>query len=279
MAVDSNAWFSNSIQGVPGIGPLEFNIFGQSTTPKHAVGHKVETQDGRVFRYAQFGAATAQGLVVSQDISESGAAEDAITVVAPASAATTTDGTVGSRFIEGTISAITTDLYAGGHLAVIAGTGRGYTHRVKGNTATGLGVGGPASGNIRIELYEPLQATLTAVSDVNIVGSKYANLEAATAGTDELIVGVTIDNMAVNTYGWIQTRGPCAVQQDNTNALTLGSIVVLSDTTAGQVKELGKFLSTGSLSQAAKEPIIGNTLSISTAAANGTYAIVDLIIG
>lgn len=277
MAVNTSSYFSNSIQGIPTVGPLEFDLFGSSSTPKHAVGHMVETQDGRRFRYAHFGAATAQGLVVSQDVSESAAAENAITVVAPASAATTTDGTAGHKYIEGTIAAITRDQYAGGYLITCAGTGRGYMYRIKGNTVCGL-PDGPASGNIRIQLYDKLQETLTADTDIVIIGSKYANLEASSAGTDEVVSGVTVDNMSASTYGWIQTRGPASVKQHNTSALAVGDIAVLSTYANGQVARIGQFNATGDANESATEPIIGNVLSAATAAVDGSYVLVDLIL-
>ena len=50
-------------------------IYEESSTPKHAIGEKLELIDGRVFRYAYFSTATAQGLLTSQDLSASAIVE------------------------------------------------------------------------------------------------------------------------------------------------------------------------------------------------------------
>ena len=88
MAVNANVYHSNAIQGIPGVSS-DINLYRVDTVPQFAMGHLLETQDGRRFRYAHIGTAEKQGALMSQDISESGAALNDITVVAPASAATT----------------------------------------------------------------------------------------------------------------------------------------------------------------------------------------------
>ena len=55
MSVDTSAWFSNSIQGIPQVG-ADFNCFDKHYTPRYAVGTRVKRQDGNVFVYSHFGA-------------------------------------------------------------------------------------------------------------------------------------------------------------------------------------------------------------------------------
>jgi hypothetical protein len=228
MAVSTSSKFSIAAGAVPSVVGA-FDKFEMHATPKYPCGYKVELADGSVSRYGHFGADTAQGRLVSQDISESSAILNAITVVAPASAVTITDGTIGSRYVEGTIASIAVDQYAGGKLLVVDNTGQGYTYDIVGNTATG----DPASGNLRIELAQPLQVALDATSDVLVLGNLYANLEIATAASEIAIVGVTCANMDVSeaAWGWIQTWGVVACLQDGTCAI--GDICTLSDGTSG----------------------------------------------
>jgi len=226
MAVNALSYFSNSIQGIPGIAG-DVDLYASSTTPKFQIGYKICRQDGAEFAYANFGATTGAGLLVSQDLSESSLVDSDNIVVAPASAATTTDGTVGSKFLEVTLAAVTADQYAGGYLTITDDTGEGYTYRIKGNTATD----NPASGNIRIELYDKLAVALDATSDIAITGSLYANLEPATT-TDVAAAGVSMTAQAAADYGWVQTKGVTGVLTDG--VVVIGSGVIIGSV-AGSV--------------------------------------------
>ena len=280
MAVSTNSWFSNSI-GVPQL-PEDFDLYRQDASPRYAVGYKVELADGRVFRYGHFGAAvTYAGTVVSADVSESATVENGLTTVAPASAAVTTDGTAGYKFVESTEPSITKDQFAGGYLTVIAGTGRGFVYRIKGNTVTGL-PDGPASGNFRLELYDKVQTTLTADSDINVIGCKYANLEAALVGTDEVPAGVTMRGMTATYYGWIQTKGIGLAAVNTTTTCAIGDILVLAAIDAageaGCVATLGQYTTSTEVSQLTTEPLVGVCVQAVTTIANGNYVGANLML-
>jgi hypothetical protein len=272
MVVSSNNYFSNSIQGVPQVGG-DIDLFANDASPKFHLGYKVETADGRVFRYSHFGAAvTYGGTVVSTDVSGSETVENALVPVASASAATTTDGLAGYKYIEITEPSITTDQFAGGYLTVIAGTGRGYTYRIRGNTSCNLS-DAPASGNIRMELYDKLQASLNAASDINVIGCPYSNLIGALVGTDEVPVGVTTRGMTATYYGWVQTKGVCAVQVNTTTTCAIGDILVLAAVAGtgeiGTVASMGQYATSKAI--LANEPLVGVCLQTVTDAANGCY--------
>lgn len=228
MAVSVSSAYNNSIVGIPQIGG-DVDIYEMHSEPRFAIGTMFERQDGARFRYAHLGDAdVSQGKLVAQDMSESSEAVDQITVVAPGSAVAVADdsikpGTVGSRYIEGTIASIAADQYKGGYLVVSNNTGEGYTYRIRGNTASG----NPASGNLRIELYDKLQSTLSATSDVVITGPLQGNLEIATITTDDVVGGVTVSSVDVSEkpFCWVQTRGISAVLQQGT--WTLGYIAVI----------------------------------------------------
>ena len=228
MAYSTDSRFSVAAGSPPQVvGP--FDKFEMHATPKYHCGFKVEAADGSIYRYGHFGADVAAGRLVAQDTSESTAVLNAITVIVPASAETTSDGTLGSKYIQGTIASIAVNQYAGSKLLVVDNAGQGYTYDVVGNTATG----DPTTGDIRIEIAQPLQVALTATSDIIVMGNIYANLEVATAGADVAMVGVNCSAMDVSAaaYGWLQTWGVVACLQDGTCAI--GDIVTLSDGTSG----------------------------------------------
>lgn len=229
MAVSTNSYFHNALPGIAQLGGA-FNKFASDTSPKYAVGTRVCVGEGDVYVYSHFGAATDRGLLVAQDLSESAVVETDNVIIAPASAVTTTDGTAGSRFIEITLASVTADMFAGGYLHTTDDTGEGYCYRIKGNTATN----DPASGNFRLELYEPLAAAVTSDTDFAITGSMYANLEGATAGTDYAIAGVSCATQAAADYGWVQVAGVATVLQDGT--IAAGDMLTLSDGVTGAVQ-------------------------------------------
>jgi hypothetical protein len=206
MAVSTTSYFNNAIVGQTQIGG-GVDLYSSSTEPSFAVGTAFMRSDGNVFRFGHFGAATNRGAAVATDISESCLADTDNAVIAPASAVavageTMKPGAIGSHYFEMTLAATTADQYAGGYVVITDDTGEGYTYRVKGNTATD----NPATGNIRVELYDRLQVALDATSDVAINGCRWANLEGATT-TDYDVCGVSMETQAAADYGWVCSKG------------------------------------------------------------------------
>lgn len=245
MAQSALTYFSNS---TPEPQLFKGNIYKVDSSPKYDIGHRVATSDGRVFRYGQVGAATAAGLLVSQDVSTTVVADTDNSVIAPASAVAVPGevlkpGAIGSRYVEVTLAGKTANQFAGGYFCTTDDTGEGYTYRIKGNTATG----DPAAGNLRLELHDPLQVALDATTDFAIVGSLYSDLKAADA-TDYAVAGVTTAAYSAAGWGFVQTWGPCAVLCDASVAgPSVGGIATLSDGVAGAVQ----------LQDAFTEPIVG----------------------
>lgn len=213
MAVSTSSRNSFAAIGVPSI-VSELDLNENGTAAKRALGFKVEDAQGNVYRWVHAGAAVTAGRLVSQDISESGVTDTDNAVIAPASSVTTTDSTVGSRFVEMTLASATLNEYAGGKFIVTDDAGDIYTYGIVGNTATN----DPATGNIRIELDRPLVVALDATSDVAILGSRYGNVEGATS-TDFDAVGVTMSNLAADDYGWVMTKGQSAVLSQGTTTV------------------------------------------------------------
>jgi hypothetical protein len=218
MARSTSSYFSNALPALPAMG-FDVNIYEEHSTPRWALGTKFERHDGNIYRYVHFGATVNRGVLVARDLSETDVVDTDNAIIAPASAQTTTDGTIGSKFIELTLASVIADQYAGGIIYITDDTGEGYSYRIKGNTATD----NPATGNIRVELYDKLIVAVDTSSDFAISGSKYSNLEIATAGTDMLITGVSV-----------RTIGMCPVLQD-ASIIAQGQPVYLSALTSGAV--------------------------------------------
>ncbi len=218
----------------------DFNIFDVGTTQRYAIGTRVIRADGNEYVYAHCLTESAAGTVVGPDVSEGGevaGVDDSL--IAPASAAAVpgtaiTAGSIGSRHVQMTNAGILADEHAGGYLAIVSGTGVGYVYRIKGNGATSAVV----TGDVVIELYDPIKVAIDATSDVHIMGSKYAQCIKATGagGENNLAVGVTCGIIAANGYGWLCVKGICAPLIDGT--AVAGGSITLSDGVAGAVQPL-----------------------------------------
>lgn len=229
MATDSKSYFSNAYPGE--IETFGGNIYRLDANPKYAIGTRISRQDGNVFRYAHFGAATNRGVLASQDVSETSIPDTDNGMISPASALVTSDGTIGSRFIEITMTGVTLNQFMGGYFVTTDDTGEGYTYRIKGNTASGYN----GSDRYRLELHSPLQVAIDNTTDYSIVGCMWNDLEVLTAATDNLPAGVTCSTTtAALPYAFVQTWGVVGVLQD-ANVPAAGDIVTVSSLTAGAV--------------------------------------------
>lgn len=234
MAVSTDATFSNAIVGQMMIG-ADVDIFAIDDLPKYPIGQGFTRADGAKFRYGYVGSATNRGVIVAQDYSESSEDDTDQIIIAPSSTYQMPDepngtypGSINSRYVVVTLASVTADMFAGGYMHTTDDVGEGYTYRIKGNTATD----DPASGKIRLHLYDKLQVALTATTDHAITGNLFANLEVAGTTTDGIAVGVTCASLtATEPYGWIQTYGVATVLCDT--AGTSGMNAQISQSVAG----------------------------------------------
>lgn len=201
-------------------------IYTESSTPKYAIGEKLELADGRVFRYGYTAAGINAGLLVSQDLSATCLVESDDIVIA---ASGDYSPAAGSSKVQITLASISANDYAGALLQITDDAGEGIQYRIKSNSATGA----TTSGKVDIELYDPLKVALTTSSDIAIVGSLWYNVVGATAGTDYMVAGVTPIAFTANYYGWFQTAGIATILADGT--IAIGQNLTLSDGVAGAV--------------------------------------------
>lgn len=270
MAVTAKNYFSNAIVGVPQVG-ADVDVYKEDTSPKFALGTKFERQDGAVFRYVHFGATVGSaGSVCVNDISESGHAEYT-SVVIPSSSSYQVDGEVvgvypnmlGSKYIVLTAASIKTDEFAGGYITITSGPAAqvvGHTYRIKGNTITGR----PASGEIRIHLYESLKAGLNSSVALTIAGNRWSNLEAAAASHSDLAAGINMIRITTaNDYGWVQTQGIVGVFMGDAT-VHAGRMVSIS-TEHAAVEEMVAVANTTTDINRVYTPILGMAVQNSTA--------------
>jgi hypothetical protein len=238
--------FANNRIGGEGVGSRAGQgIYEESSTPKYAIGEKLELADGRVFRYGYTAAAVNAAELVSQDLSATALVETDNIVIA---ASGDFSPAAGSNKFQITLASVTANQYAGGYFQTANdggdGTGEGHSYRIKSNSATGA----TTSGKVDIELYDPIKVTMTTATDVAIVGSLWYNVLAATSATDYVVAGVSPIAFTANYYGWFQTAGIALIASDG--ALAIGVNLTLSDSDAGHVQ----------LKDAETEPLVGFAL-------------------
>jgi len=193
--------------------------FTSSSTQLHPLGSRAVTKDGRVFRYAQAGAADTVAGSVYQSAAPI-ANHLANTPPAVAVGATSFSYTPGA-------TAGAANLYAEGYLQVDTTPGNGYTYQVSGHAAIS------ASTAFTLSLLDPIQVALTASSRVGLVHNPYKNVIVNPTTATAAVAGVSPYVITTAQYGWLQTWGPASVLINGTPGV--GIAVVISATTAGAV--------------------------------------------
>jgi hypothetical protein len=202
---------------------VAINIREISSTKQHVLGTKYEDEHGRIWRYVRAGATDlAPGkLVVNGD-----ADTDATNV------------TVARTYAAGATSivvdfggAVTADYFADGTLSVSDATGEGVAVRVTGNTATS------GAAEATVSLAEPLPVALTIdVSEVTLDRSPWDSVVVSATDQADMPVGVPNVTITAAYYGWLQTRGTCAVWADE--AVAKGLSLTIGTGSAGAVEAL-----------------------------------------
>lgn len=242
MATDNNSYFTNAVPS----GNLIFdgNVYRLDATPKYPLGFGVQRADGSRYRYAQFGAVTNRGVIVSQDVSETSIPDTDNGIAGTVTTSATS--TAGSRYVEITMAGVIAGQFRGGYFSTTDDTGEGYVYRIRDNSATGSGLDGigVAATTYILALYDPLVASLDGTTDYSINGLPWNDLEVATRTTDSILSGVSQrTSTAALPFQFVQTTGVCTVLQD-IHVPAIGDPVILSPLTAGSV---AKYFGTGSL--------------------------------
>lgn len=269
MASNNSSYFSRSFPSDNAT--FDGNIYRIDALPKYALGFRAGRADGSVFRYSQFGATSVNAArLVATTNADFRAESDNCLAVGTAAVAVVgsaeAPGTLGSRFVEIISSLVVANQYAGGYLVVESGTGSAAasTYLIKGNTAS-FTVG--STGHFTLELYDRLQVTLDATTDIAIITCPYSDLDLYTRVTKTMPVGVTVSNPVTATpFAFVQTYG---VTSCLASAATpaIGQMVVPSALVAGAVDPYtGTSVGTASATDLSMGPIVGYYIQAATAA-------------
>lgn len=252
MAIPSNQRFTKAIVGQMMAG-ADVNIYATNTTAAYPIGQGCMGAAGEVYRYASFDAFLLPNQIVGPSVANTLKTIQTTVGVATASIVNVQaeypiiPNSIGSHYVQVTLSGITANQYQGGKLVIAAKSGQGYTYDIKGNTATG----NPASGNLNFQLVQPLQAGVSPNTSIIIVPSKYNDLVACKAGSGNnyipsgIVMGSPGNNSgATNLFGWIQTKGVCGCLEDDTSVIVAGQPITLSGVTAGAYAIYGNVVAT-----------------------------------
>lgn len=206
-----------------------------SSTKQHTLGSVGVTRDGRVYRYAQAGG--------------SNLAAGKLNVAATVDS-NVTNKTVARTYDAGAMQviidaggAITADAYADGTLNINDATGEGVSCLVRGNGTTS------GAAELTVDLAEEMPVALTVdVSEASLTKNPWDDIVISVTDQADMAVGVANVALSTTHYGWVQTRGVCAVLADE--GVTAGLAVTIGTGVAGAVEAV----------DAAGEPQVGVAL-------------------
>jgi hypothetical protein len=270
MAISTSSYFSNSMVGIPQVGG-DIDIYETHSLPKFPIGQKYEREDGAVFRYVQFGSAVSSNALVGSTLSEIGtvwaAANTALAPSAtyqdPSEVSGIYPGSLGSRFLISGVTG-TQNQYAGAYLTLVKGTGSPGVYRIRGNDLTST----TKSGAIKITLYDKLKAAVDTSTSMMITGCKYSDLAQTTTAATTIPIGVPLCAASASTWGWVQTKGMCAVISEN--ILTAGKTVSVGGvegTVGSNFVEATANTGTGAVAATTKFPQVGWCVGVGSATA------------
>ena len=197
----------------PSIGgqPLE-GLWTPTVDQKHRLGMRFEDGFGRVWRYGKAaGTALEPALMTCAEAPHANQIEIVQTGYATAIGDTrvTMLLTAGSGVVDGDL--------ADGWLIVNKVEGLGHAYAIASNTYI------TSDTVVSLELYEPIRiATVAASTEMSVRRSLYADLIINASTPTGISTGVPNIQIPINYYGWLQTKGPCAMTVDTGETLTIG---------------------------------------------------------
>lgn len=216
------------------------------TGPSISLGARYVAPDGRAYRFARAGAVALVAGNLLQNAAEDTGDQDinpgAVAIGATSFATTTT-------------MTVTANQYAGGYVTVSVTPNLGDTYRIKSHAAY-------TAAAATFILEEPIRVAWTTSTRVDFVANPYAAVIVCPTTRTGTPIGVAVNDLAINSYGWIQTEGPCNIRNDAAGALTVGVQVMPSSSVGGNVR-LGT----------AGNPVIGTAITGVAASENGLFFI------
>jgi hypothetical protein len=172
-----------------------------SATATHALGERLVTSDGRVFRYAQAGGT----LLVAGNFLQAPAEVSTHQGLTPTNTAI---GATSLTVTLGATNAATANQYAGGWAVVTVTPGLGQIFGISGHPAAA------AAAALTLTLTDAVSVALTAAaSKIDLIPNPYKGvIQAPITTLTGAVAGVCVFPIPANEYGWIQRSGPaCAL--------------------------------------------------------------------
>ncbi|MBI3231846.1 MAG: hypothetical protein HYZ51_02070 [Candidatus Doudnabacteria bacterium] len=195
-------------------------LFTTSADQLHNLGERVETNDGRAYRYCKAGATTLVVGKLQQSAAELTNHQN-LTPVAAAIGDTSVTVALGA-------TAATANQYAGGYLVVTLTPGQGQQYKIKSHPAAAL------STSVVLTLEDPIVVAITTSSRCDLVPNPYSAVVINPTTATSSPVGVAIFAITNGQFGWLQVEGPATIVADG--AITVGVNVSASNAVAGAVE-------------------------------------------
>ena len=201
------------------LGEIPFST--DSTASTNTLGVVLPADNNRRFVYVKNGATaiTVRGTMYQ------GPAQDTAHQDLAVAAAAIGDKTI----VTTTTVTVTANQYAGGFAVISVTPGVGQYFKIKSHAAATGAV-------VTLNLEDPIKVALTTASRVDLVPNVYNGVVVAPATLTGTVVGVVVNPIAANSYGWLQNWGPAPVIADVGGALTVDDAISASNQTAGTVE-------------------------------------------
>ena len=225
-------------------------IYQESITQKADLGHFIDLEDGRRFRYCK-----AEGVITKAHMAQS-----AILNTDHENEIQTVIWSIGDTEVTCVVTnAPTKNDYAEGFLVINDGIGEGEMYKIKSNSGASPTV---------LKLYDAIRVATAVGSLATLVQSKYRDVVVAVKGANPSGVPVGVPLITITTggyYFWAQTRGYCTMHIES--SVTVGVPVQLSESTTNGSAEA---------SSAAADAIIG--IAPYSCAEDLDYSIINLML-
>ena len=199
-------------------------IYSDSSLQLHGLGERVESNDGRAFRYCKVGVTALVPGKLYQSPAEDTTNFQQLTVTAPSAAATSVVTTT-------TVTLSANDLAEGFMCIVSATTNAGQVFKIKSHAAAAAAVA-------TFNLEDPVMYAPTGTVVIDCHPNPYKNVIVAPTTESSSPVGAALYKVTAAQYGWLQVFGPCPLVA--VGAITVGDEVITAGaTTTGGVSVAG----------------------------------------
>ena len=219
------------------------------------LGKQLILEDGRKYRFTRHGSGTA----IVGDVQSSAA------IITTDQSMACAAGTIGDRIVTFTHGAAITiiNYFAEGYGIISLDPGQGQTLKIASHAALTSATAGDI---INLAPGHAVRATLTTTSDLSLLAHPYDGTIIMAATIAACPVGVAQSAITAGAFGWLQTRGSCAVRGAASNTIGSPAVMLLTGGTNGAVAP----------ASAATQPQVGFIQMVEgTGEAQGVFLTID----